>query len=119
MAIPSFEELLGQARAISERNANVEDKQRTNTLLAENLAKMFSSPVSPEASYIGAVNPTSGGFTQFQTPVQTGGSLAQMFGRGLGNRFSGVTAPTIPAGSVPITQKEFADKALGNIFKPK
>ena len=116
MAVPSFEQLLEQARQISQYKADQASPQ-TGELLAQGLAGLghsfLNAPIGEKQTYVGAVNPSTSQYTAFKTPQQTGGTVSDLFAR----KLSGQDQETAPAGSVPITQTQFADKGLSNIFK--
>lgn len=116
MAVPSFEQLLEQARQISQYKAEQAQPQ-TGELLAQGLAGLghsfLNAPIGEKQTFVGTVDPQTSKYTSFKTPQQTGGTVSDLFAR----KLSGQSQETTPEGSVPITQTQFADKGLANIFK--
>lgn len=118
MAVPSWDDLLTQARQITTDNADREAGTRTNQLLAQGLSGIVTQPIGQQEDYAGYVDPANGTFTPDK--FSTGGSLAQRAGQFLSNAFTGEHKhPAIPSGAFPVTQKQIAEKTLPSIFKPR
>lgn len=106
MAIPSFEELLSQARALTERESEIEASTARSSALAKGLAglgtTLLGTPIGGERkTYVAGVTP-EGGVSSFKKPVTTGTNLLE---RGL-MKFLGVQQPQIPTGNIPLTQEQ-------------
>ena len=116
MATPSFDELLAQARQIGESRAKEKDFNRSELIarsVSDFATKTFLTPSGERKEYIGSVSP-EGTYKSFDKPKTTGLTL---FEKMLGKK--GFEDSDVPKGFFPVEQKQLADKALANIFKPK
>lgn len=118
--IPSFEELLSQAQALSQRNADAESKNRTYGLLGKGLSELvtglWGTSSGDKETYVGSATP-SGVFTPFEQPKQSGLTAGEMF---FDKMFkSNRQLSTAPKGQFLVSKKAFEERALPSIFKQK
>lgn len=105
MAVPSWDELLSQARQITEQNAQTEATNRTNTLFAKGVSDIFNQDIGgAQKANAGYVDPETGGFTAAKS--YSGGSGAERIGRFLGHKMNGTADAVTPPGAFLVDQKQ-------------
>lgn len=103
LPIPSFDELLAQARRIGEYNADSQ-YPKTGLLAAKGATEFVNNllnfKTSDQKTYSGYLT-REGDFSAFDKPYSTGGTVLQM----LANRIRGGN-PSVPQGAIPLVQDD-------------
>lgn len=112
MPIPSFDELLSEARRIGEAKSQSQDFNRGELIaksVSEFVKNIFLAQGANRKEYTGSINPSTSALTTFDRP--------QVRGRSLLERMIGVPGVTETPGTFPVTEEQGAIFGMSKALK--